>query len=155
ELPPEARTPRLTKFFEEVKRKSPVPVRFTRADRSSPDYWGETSFRQSETVISYGNGLGEELENLLAHELGHVWMREIGMSIVVRIVSPESKVVKQFCGEISSAAEDFFIAKMMLSKGFQPQILWEHTAQKFLRAQYSPENVGDDSTQQLTGLRLF
>jgi hypothetical protein len=155
ELPPEARTPRLTEFFEDVKRYSPVPIRFTKADRSSSDSWGETSFSETETVISYGNGSGVELENLLAHELGHVWMRDAGISVEVRIVSPETGLLKLLGAEISSYAEDFVIVKIMLSKGFQPQILWEHTAQRFLRTKYNPENFDHEGTQQLTGLRLF
>jgi hypothetical protein len=55
-----------------------------------------------------------------------------------------------------SATEDFAIAKLMLARGFRPQLVWEHFAQNLLHPQYIPPEIRNgDGFQRLAGLRLF
>jgi hypothetical protein len=155
-LPPEARTPRLTRLFAQVQRKNAVPIRFTRSDLSTPNLVGQTSFYAHETVVKYADISGALLENVLAHELGHILLRQQGISIDAGIRGPRNEFLQALCDSISSAAEDFLIVKMMLGRGFRPQILWEHSAQNLLHPHNIPPEIArGDGFQRHAGLRLF
>jgi hypothetical protein len=155
-LPPSARSSKLIDFFSQIQRDNPVPIRFMQSDLSIPNLAGQTSFLTHETVIRYSETWHTELEDLLAHELGHVLLRQRGLSMEVAVVRSQSPFFQALATSISSAVEDFLIAKMMLEKGFRPQVVWEHLAQNLLHPQpISPEIKRGDGFQRAAGLRLF
>ncbi|MCU1304944.1 MAG: hypothetical protein JWQ87_5228 [Candidatus Sulfotelmatobacter sp.] len=156
DLPPAVKTVRLTDFFTEIQRESAVPIRFLRADLSLANLAGQTSFFPTETIVRYSVTSDVELENLLAHELGHVFLHVKGLSMDVRTSGLNDEFLNAIRDDISSAVEDYLIVKIMLKRGFRPQLVWENLANNLLNPQYIPPNiVAGDGFQRFAGLRLF
>jgi hypothetical protein len=126
-LPPGNNSARLEVLFQEAKALSSQPIRFaSMSGEGALEHQGRTSFSEAETVIEIGATDSEELrENLIAHELFHVILKESDFPYATWIPkgTSDQQLLLEVGEGITGCVNDAEIDRRMAARSFKPEML--------------------------------
>jgi hypothetical protein len=159
-LPPGEYSARLKTLFQETKAISSRPIRFTlMSEQGAAEHQGRTSFLEKETVVEIvSSASGELRENLIAHELLHIVLKESDFNYATWVEKgvADQQLLLETGEGITGCVNDVVIDRRMEAKGFKPELLSRIEATNYEKPHNFPPSLSNNPVfVKKAGLRLY